>query len=112
MSLGHRFALGGEPVLQQERVERGQVLDQIEQPQVCAGGVAVGPLVEAGDVEQRGGSVAAVELEAGAAAGDVVDVVGDVDHRGDVALFHPAVAVEGDGKIGRASCRERVCQYV
>src|SRR3546814_3570892 len=28
------------------------------------------------------------------------------------ALCNPAAAPEGDREIGRASCRERVCQYV
>src|SRR3546814_13638529 len=62
---------------------------------------------------------AVVELVDAAAAGQrqlVGDVEADLAERGIVAvdaklLGQPDVAV-GAGQIGRASCRERVCQYV
>jgi hypothetical protein len=89
--------LGHQPVLQQERVEGREVLDQVEKPQVAAHRVAVGAGVEARRVEQRLQTVSAAELEARAAVGDPVGVVRDIDHGRDVAALDPDLGIEGNG---------------
>src|SRR3546814_12331414 len=37
---------------------------------------------------------------------------GDAQHRDQHEADEAALKIEGKGQIGRASCRERVCQYV
>src|SRR3546814_12045222 len=44
--------------------------------------------------------------------GEFILAVADLDRAGVVAAEHDRAIIIGDAEIGRASCRERVCQYV
>src|SRR3546814_4261172 len=46
------------------------------------------------------------------AAGDVLDLRNEVDRLAVGAAQHRDIELDVDREIGRASCRERVCQYV
>src|SRR3546814_1333971 len=63
------------------------------------------------DARRRAGGDDVAALQAHEAA-DVADQVGDAEHHGPGAAVLEALAVDLQPEIGRASCRERVCQYV
>src|SRR3546814_9298353 len=74
---------------------------------VCSSDLHVAPIqdVEAGDGENDEG-------DGGQPMGEAIQPVEPGDAPAARALFDADTAPQGEEQCGRASCRERVCQYV
>src|SRR3546814_14775597 len=69
---------------------------------------AEGAQTVAADINREGGTAIALELDLAAEASIQAVVARTIEEFGRIDILHNNAA----DKIGRASCRERVCQYV